>query len=198
VQAKAQGCGVTTNYCYLPTGYGEEKWKRVGFFKCWLSTLNCFQCMGGTLIFGNQTPSQREGSFTHMEGITPNIGWKNPLYNSVIGGIENQKTGTHYLTVEKQSELSHCWCWWMPGLKAGHPRPQAPFWMVATLATSQNPLKKTLFVAAGDAHRKNERWDKIQFPSRPPWMRMYVLGGFLNLIPCMTKLKVLVLCFPYG
>ncbi len=36
------------------------------------------------------------------------------------------KTGTHYLTVEKQSELSHCWCWWMPGLRAGHPSPQAP------------------------------------------------------------------------
>jgi len=46
--------------------------------------------MGGTLIFGNQTPSQREeGSFTHMEGIMPTIGWKNPLYNSVIVGIEN-------------------------------------------------------------------------------------------------------------
>jgi hypothetical protein len=33
--------------------------------------------------------------------------------------------------------------------------------MFATLATSQNPLKKTLFVAAGEAQRKNERWDEI-------------------------------------
>ncbi len=48
-----------------------------------------FSVHGGTLIFGNQTPSEREGSFTHMEGIMPNIGWKNPLYNSVIGVIEN-------------------------------------------------------------------------------------------------------------
>jgi hypothetical protein len=39
--------------------------------------------------------------------------------------------------------------------------------MVATLATSQNPFKKTLFVAAGEANRKQERWDKIQFPSNP-------------------------------
>jgi len=40
--------------------------------------------------------------------------------------------------------------------------------MVATLATSQNPLKKTLFVAAaGEAHRKNERWMKFSFPPPP-------------------------------
>jgi len=40
--------------------------------------------------------------------------------------------------------------------------------MVTTLATSQNPLKKTLFVVAGYAHRKNERWDEIQFPFAAP------------------------------
>jgi hypothetical protein len=33
--------------------------------------------------------------------------------------------------------------------------------MVATLATSQNPFKKTMFVAAGEVQRKNERWDEI-------------------------------------
>jgi hypothetical protein len=34
-------------------------------------------------------PRERVLSFIHMESIVPNIGWKNPLYNSVIGGIEN-------------------------------------------------------------------------------------------------------------
>jgi len=71
--------------------------------------------------------------------------------------------------------------------------------MVATLATSQNPLKKTLFVAAaGEADRKNERWMKFSVPPPLPMNANVCFCRFFNLIPCMTKLKVLVLCFPYG
>jgi hypothetical protein len=64
--------------------------KKNGVFQMLIKHSKFLLVHGGITHFGNQTPSQREGSFTHMEGIMPNIGWKNLLYNSVIGGIENE------------------------------------------------------------------------------------------------------------
>ncbi len=43
-------------------------------------------------------------------GIIRNIGGRNLGIVEWLGAL---KTGTHYLTVEKQSELSSCWWWWM-------------------------------------------------------------------------------------
>jgi hypothetical protein len=89
VQAKAQGCGGDYYYHLVPTHWvSRGKMEKSGVFQMLIEHSSFLHCMGETLIFGNQTPSQREGSFTHMEGIMPNIGRKNPLYNSVIGGIE--------------------------------------------------------------------------------------------------------------
>jgi hypothetical protein len=57
-----------------------------------------------------------------------------------------------------------------------------------------------------EALRKKERQDETQFPTKidgflsfhSPIMLMYFFTGFFkNLIPCMTKLRVLVLCFHY-
>jgi hypothetical protein len=66
-----------------------------------------------------------------------------------------------------------------------------------------------IHVAPVKALRKNERQDETQFttkisflsfaPRPPPTFESNVLccRFFLNLILCMTKLRVLVLCFPY-
>jgi hypothetical protein len=57
-----------------------------------------------------------------------------------------------------------------------------------------------------EALRKKERQDETQFIAKidgflsftPPWMLMYFSAGFfLNLTLCMTKRRVLVLCFSY-
>jgi hypothetical protein len=58
-----------------------------------------------------------------------------------------------------------------------------------------------IYVAAVEALRKKERQDETQFTTKmdgflsfiPRWMLMY----YLNLKLCMTKLRVLVLCFSY-
>jgi len=58
-----------------------------------------------------------------------------------------------------------------------------------------------IYVAAVEALRKKERQDETQFTTKmdgflsfiPRWMLMY----FFNLKLCMTKLRVLVLCFSY-
>jgi hypothetical protein len=62
-----------------------------------------------------------------------------------------------------------------------------------------------IYVAAMEALRKNERQRETQFttfsefPPPPPPLKANVLFGkfFLNLTPCMIKLRVLMLCFPY-
>jgi hypothetical protein len=68
-----------------------------------------------------------------------------------------------------------------------------------------------IYVATVEALKKKERQDKIQFTTKidgflsfiPPWMLMCVCVCvffacvFLNLTLCMTKLRVLVLCFSY-
>ncbi len=60
------------------------------------------------------------------------------------------------------------------------------------------------YVAAMEARRKKERQDETQFTTKihcflsfiPRWMLMYFFAGFFkNLTLCMTKLRVLVLCF---
>ncbi len=66
-----------------------------------------------------------------------------------------------------------------------------------------------IYVAAVEALRKKERQeDETQFTTKidgflsfiPPPLNANVLlcRFFLNLILCMTKLRVLVLCFSYG
>jgi hypothetical protein len=63
-----------------------------------------------------------------------------------------------------------------------------------------------IFVAAVKAIRKKERQDETQFTTKidrvlsfNPLLNANVFldSFFLNLTPCMTKLRVLVLCFPY-
>jgi hypothetical protein len=57
-----------------------------------------------------------------------------------------------------------------------------------------------------EALRKKERQDETQFTTKidgflsfiPPWMLRYFFPGIsLNLTLCMTKLRVMVLCFSY-
>jgi hypothetical protein len=63
-----------------------------------------------------------------------------------------------------------------------------------------------IYVVAVEALRKKERQDETQFTTKtdgflsfiPRWMLMYFFCRlFLNLTLCMTKLRVLVLCFSY-
>jgi len=56
-----------------------------------------------------------------------------------------------------------------------------------------------IYVAAVEAPRKKERQMKIDgFLSFTPLNAKFFFGRFfLNLTLCMTKLRVLVLCFPY-
>jgi hypothetical protein len=61
------------------------------------------------------------------------------------------------------------------------------------------------YVATVEALREKERQDETQFTTKidgflsfiPRWMLMYFFVVFLNLILCMTKLRILVLCFSY-
>jgi hypothetical protein len=51
-----------------------------------------------------------------------------------------------------------------------------------------------IYVAAVEALRRRERQDETQFCEfQPPFLQAF----FLNLTPCMTKLRVRVLCFPH-
>jgi len=60
-------------------------------------------------------------------------------------------------------------------------------------------------VAAVEALRKKKRQDETQFTTKidgflsfiPYWMLVYFLQVFKNITLCMTKLRVLVLCFSY-
>jgi hypothetical protein len=63
-----------------------------------------------------------------------------------------------------------------------------------------------IYVAAMEALRKKERQDETQFTTKidgflsfiPIWTLLYFFCRFfLNLTLCMTKLRVLVLCFSY-
>jgi hypothetical protein len=59
--------------------------------------------------------------------------------------------------------------------------------------------------AAVEALRKKERQDETHFTTKingflsfiPPWMLMSSFVGFFWISPCVTKLRVLMLCFSY-
>jgi hypothetical protein len=62
-----------------------------------------------------------------------------------------------------------------------------------------------IYVTIVEMLTKKEKHDEIQFTTKidgclsftPPWLLMYFFIDFFNLTAFMTKLKVLVLCFPY-
>jgi hypothetical protein len=63
-----------------------------------------------------------------------------------------------------------------------------------------------IYVAAVEVLTRNERQDETQFTTKvdgflsfiPRWKLMYFFAGFfINLTLCMTKLRILVLCFSY-